>query len=338
MKEGVQSSMLQEMTRPLLELVESYGISGHQFFEPPATETRNGKVAPNAFSHANPWIVLLTRAVEVTEDPTVALRYGQYVQFTDLGPLGFALMNSPDVRSLLRLLVRYHPIISLDLHWELIENDSETVLRVCMTSGKPTTRILFIESVFSSIKRLGDFVVRGGLPTLVLRLDYPAPKHASTYTSLLDASVEFNAPFCELVLPSEVLLEPVSSADAKGQVLMTHKCELILEHLTTGGKLSIRVRWLLVQLCSNGPKIVDVAQNLHMSERTLRRKLKQEGTSFRQLLDEVRGALAREYLQKTEINTADIATLVGYSDRANFNRAFSRWNWDSPSSYRNESS
>ena len=73
-----------------------------------------------------------------------------------------------------------------------------------------------------------------------------------------------------------------------------------------------------------------------MSERTLRRKLKNESVSFRALFDEVRDLLAIEYLTKTTLTVADIAHLLSYSETVNFRRAFVRWNGMTPSEYRQQ--
>ena len=77
-----------------------------------------------------------------------------------------------------------------------------------------------------------------------------------------------------------------------------------------------------------------VAERLYVSERTLRRRLEAESTSFRAVFDEIRDLLAREYLAKTELTIADIAHLLDYAETVSFRRAFVRWNGITPSGYR----
>ena len=79
-----------------------------------------------------------------------------------------------------------------------------------------------------------------------------------------------------------------------------------------------------------------VAEGLHVSERTLRRRLEDESTSFRTTFEEVRDLLAREYLARTELTVAEIAHLLDYSETVNFRRAFVRWNGLTPSQYRQQ--
>jgi AraC-like DNA-binding protein len=71
-----------------------------------------------------------------------------------------------------------------------------------------------------------------------------------------------------------------------------------------------------------------------MYTRALRRKLEAEGTSYRELLAEVRMRLAIEYLRKTSMTSEEIASRLGYSDAANFRHAFIRWTGKSPSDFR----
>ena len=80
--------------------------------------------------------------------------------------------------------------------------------------------------------------------------------------------------------------------------------------------------------------ISQVAARLHISERTLRRRLDNESTSFRAILDEIRDLLARDYLTKTQLSISDIAYFLDYAETVSFRRAFARWNGLTPSEYR----
>ena len=80
-----------------------------------------------------------------------------------------------------------------------------------------------------------------------------------------------------------------------------------------------------------------MAEQLHLSERTLKRRLSAEGTSFRKLADQVRAQLAEQYLNNTGLTVADIAALVGYDDVSNFRTAFRRWFSTTPQNYRGRS-
>ena len=82
--------------------------------------------------------------------------------------------------------------------------------------------------------------------------------------------------------------------------------------------------------------IEDVANALNTSVRTLRRKLRDESTSFREVVDELRKEAAIRYLRDTELSVEDVAELLGFSDAANFRHAFRRWTSAAPSQFRGD--
>ena len=96
------------------------------------------------------------------------------------------------------------------------------------------------------------------------------------------------------------------------------------------------VRRLLIQAAGDFPDISQVAKQLHVSVRTLRRRLDRESTSFRTTCDEVKNMLAKEYISSTELTIEEIAHLLDYTETVNFRRAFVRWNGMTPQQYRNK--
>jgi AraC-like DNA-binding protein len=84
----------------------------------------------------------------------------------------------------------------------------------------------------------------------------------------------------------------------------------------------------------HSPSMEDIAKQLATTERTLNRKLHVEGTSFTQILDDVRCNLAKEYLRSTKLSVEDISEIVGFSDATNFRHAFRRWTGSTPARYR----
>ena len=96
----------------------------------------------------------------------------------------------------------------------------------------------------------------------------------------------------------------------------------------------LSIRRFLIERPGRYPSIETIAEKLQTYPRALRRKLESEGTSYRDLLAEVRMRLAIEYLRRTEMTNEEIASRLGYSDAANFRHAFTRWTGKSPSNFR----
>lgn len=91
------------------------------------------------------------------------------------------------------------------------------------------------------------------------------------------------------------------------------------------GGMRQRVVTLLASLPEHYPDICQIAQHLKITERTLRRRLTAEGSSYRQILDEARYERAQRILERTQINAEQLAELLGYSDASSFRQAFRRW-------------
>lgn len=98
------------------------------------------------------------------------------------------------------------------------------------------------------------------------------------------------------------------------------------------------VRRLLIHSVGNFPSISEVAEQLHVSERTLRRRLAAEETDFRTIFDDIKNTLAQNYLRKTSLSAVEIADLLNYAEATNFHRAFQRWNSTTPAEYRQQAS
>src|SRR5262249_13615776 len=103
------------------------------------------------------------------------------------------------------------------------------------------------------------------------------------------------------------------------------------------GRTSYRAREVIIRRLPDGePRRDQVADELHMSERTLQRRLEEEETSFVQLLDDTRRGLAAEYLGRLHLSLAQAAYLLGFADQSSFSRACKRWFEVSPGQYRSQ--
>jgi len=119
-------------------------------------------------------------------------------------------------------------------------------------------------------------------------------------------------------------------------VVFQQQCEEMLPGLNSVEETTAAVRQLLIQSACDFPDIAKIAKGLHVSERTLRRRLEAESTSLRSTFDEIRDLLAREYLAKTELTIAEIARPLDYAETVSFRRAFVRWNGVTPRGYRQQ--
>ena len=281
-------------------------------------------------------LVLLETAVELAGDPCLAIRLGQGVGIASYGAFGFALMSCANLRESILLLLRYGKVF-FEPNWESHDHDGGLLLRLNLTLGTPAQQRLVTELCFSQLSFVGSSLYRGRLEGAELHFNFPKPPYSARYKATLNAALMFDREHCQLFLPAQVLDMPVRTANPTEHVLFHQQCEEMLRGLKSVEKTTAAVRQLLIQSAGEFLDITQVAQSLHVSERTLRRHLEAESTSFRTTFEEVRDLLAREYLAETELTVAEIAHLLDYSETVNFRRAFVRWNGIPPGQWRRAS-
>jgi AraC-like DNA-binding protein len=138
----------------------------------------------------------------------------------------------------------------------------------------------------------------------------------------------------EMAFDAAWIARPMPLADPITHASCREMCEQLLRELNAGGSLASDIRSALIMHPGRFPSIEAMAQRLSMHPRALRRRLIAEKTSYRHLLAEVRSRLAIEYLRRTSMTNDEIASRLGYSDAANFRRAFTSWTGKSPSEFR----
>jgi AraC-like DNA-binding protein len=168
-----------------------------------------------------------------------------------------------------------------------------------------------------------------------VRLLRSPPPNKEEYARLFGDNVEFGSRVLEMELDPEVVDLPVATADPHlGEILERH-ADAQLARVPEGPHVTGRARAVILQSLRGGaPALDDVARCLHMGGRTLQRRLRDEGTSLADLLDDVRRDLAMRYIDDASLALAEIALLLGFSDQTTFHRAFVRWSGQSPGAFR----
>jgi AraC-like DNA-binding protein len=300
----------------------------------------SGVVKPNQGQHALAGaesLLLLEAATKLTGDHSLVFRLGQQIGIDSYGTFGFALMSCANLRESLDLLLRYGKVF-FKPNWKVHDHDGGLMLRLNLTLGTPAQQRLVAELCFSQLSTIGSSLYRGRLEGAELHFNFPEPSHAIGYLSTLKAAVSFGGEHNQLFLPTRVLDTPVRTASQPEYVVFHQQCEEMLRSLNSVEKTTTAVRNLLIQSAGEFLNISQAAERLYVSERTLRRRLAAESTSFRATFDEIKDLLAREYLADTQLTVAEIAHLLDYSETVNFRRAFVRWNGATPSQYRQQQS
>jgi AraC-like DNA-binding protein len=252
------------------------------------------------------------------------------------GPLGFAVVTAPDVRSSVEILLRFIGTRAPFL-WSAgsIEGD-EFVFRFYETADMGDTRNTLIELAALSLQGLMERPLGRAITGAKLAFAYTAPPYSEMVQQAFHADVVFSANQHSLRFPAAWLDEPCALYDEGMHRYLINRCEE--ELLASAGTLpaEIAVRQALLARPGSVPGLAEIAASQHVSPRTLIRRLKRGNTSYQRILDDVRKTLSRDFLLNSAMSISRISWRLGYQDPSNFSRAFRNWYGMSPQQYRKQ--
>lgn len=259
---------------------------------------------------------------------------GAVIPVTAHGNLGLAFMACDNLHQVLELLTRFAPIALPGVRATLHEDGADTVLRIHTSARFPEFSGAIAQGllvhIVVSFGRLAGAPVQPKAASLVQR----EPPWVERFREWISVPIRFNAETDSLTFRSKDLQAPVTTADPVNLRLLLAQCEKELAQVQTRTGLAERVREILALNVAETPTIAGVAKKLSLSERTLRRRLQEEGVSFRELLKTVRHDLAVHYLRDTDARIEQIAHRLGYRDTAGFRQAFKEREALSPRQWR----
>ena len=275
---------------------------------------------------------LLAHCVVATGCEHFGLLLGQLVNPSLLGVPGFMARSAPDVGTALGAFVEYIRLYDQGGVLTLDMNGTGTILSyaVHLADVEAVAQICDM-SIAASCSIMRGLCGADWNPAEVL-LSRRQPRELTPYRQFFRAPLRFNAEWNAILFPSRWLSHPLPTADPLLHSYLKQDADRLraIEHNLRGELRGLLRRILTSHQCS----VAEAARQLGMHERTLNRRLEAEGTTFRQELDEVRLAMARQYLTETSMKITDISAAVGYADPSAFNRAFKRRCGITPAQFR----
>lgn len=276
---------------------------------------------------------LVREAIATTREPALGLFVGERLLASSHGILGYAATSSPTLEEALLVLERF-----TGLRTSLIAVSHAFVgrhVRVQFRGTRPLGEVErpLLEAVVLSIKNVLDSISSGACAVSEVSFSFATPNYAPLARALFRCEVKYGRTWSGFALPAHVMGVPLKAADPEAFRQAALICQRELDKLTADESLAARVRRALLESQNGFPSLEVVARQLHLVPRTLHRRLVDEGTSYRELLEDVRHSLAIEHVKSGRFTFEQIAYTLGYSDLANFRRAFKRWESVAPSEY-----
>lgn len=266
--------------------------------------------------------------------PGKGLEFGKRLHLASHGVLGNVSMSARNSLESLQAFQRYLRVRTQLVEFDVVIEDNSAVILMDFNDRIDDEYHFLRDAAMSGAFNVIRSKYGISAPFTRVEFDYDAPSDFKQYESFFDAPIKFSAGRNAYVLSLDLFHQSSDSFNADVFAVSTQQCEKELQILEDTVDLVQKVRSDLLHTTGQLPRQEIIAEQLSMTTRTLRRQLNKLGTSYQELLDEVRKQRAIEYLDDQQQSIADIAFLLGYSDEASFRKAFKRWTGCSPRNYR----
>jgi AraC-like DNA-binding protein len=306
----------------------SAGASLEQFETPEASTAPEDRARKARREFYALWHSLEAVAADI---PDVGLRFGAETQSHRLDVLNAAI-HAPNLGTALKKFARYKPSGCGDLV-EIDIGDHEARIdlhRLCADENVPTT---LVDSTFAAVLALA----RRGTGKALRPLRVELARRRAGDAILKDhykCDVCFNAPVDSLIFEERAFALPFVTADDRLSARLLPGLEAMLQARQGSHSIADDAKYVLRRHMFARPSVDRVAANMHVSPRTLQRRLTALGTSYQKLLDDVRDNMARRLLLDTDLDAGEIAILLGFDEPNSFVRAFHAWQGAPPSRWR----
>lgn len=289
------------------------------------------------------WSKLAWESLLLSKDSGLGYEYGLKLRLTAHGPMGYALMSSPNLRQAIEVSTQFFNMRLKDYRIALLDDHEFSIIEIKEThpvvsnqaAQAETLRRFFYECLMIGVIQAGQFLREHDLADITLSVDWSEPSYHKAYQHLLP-TIHFNQPTNQIRYKKQLLDLPIKMADPIAFKQALAQCEAEQLRFSEQIKdicLTVKAE-LNLKPQLGYPTFDEIANRLNMSSRTLRRHLSQVGSSYVQLLEEAQQKEAENLLLNSDMEIQEIALYLGYIQPTNFTRAFKKWTGMTPIQFR----
>jgi AraC-like DNA-binding protein len=279
--------------------------------------------------------LIIKRAQRAIGKDNLGLRVGTSQSIGTFGIMGLAMMTSRTFGEAIAIGVEHSGVSGALMDVELGAGKSGEVALIARPRFPDEEILNFLcEELFGSTLILARSLVGPAFKPQLLELTYPAPRYAAEYRSLFGCEVRFGASRNRVVVDAHWLETPLPTHHPISAQQALAICREQRVQMERQSEIVASVERILRRRLAEQPTLSEVAHNLNLSERTLRRQLAAAGRVYRDIHDQLRTERAMELLSAGALSIADIGSEVGFSDAREFRRAFKRWTGTPPAAMR----
>ncbi len=283
-------------------------------------------------------IQIIENALQLSGDAGFGLRLGRRLTPSVHGPMGYLASSSPNLLAAVEAVQAFLPTRISFVRLELSQESDQLVIHCSFAVDmSPAVSRFMAEICTMGFLACAEFIVGRPAHEVEIRFAHPDPGADAGYGEQVPGRVSFGNHGIVVLVPMDLCRIANVSASHENYALARRQCESILASLR--GKAGSYRRQIETMMLSHPTGTLteeDAAAALFVSKRTLARRLREEGTGFRRIRDDILARQARSYLLAGQLSVDAIAELLDYHDSANFRRAFKRWYGMPPDQYRLE--
>jgi len=316
------------------KLLDHYGLDKYEIAKQVGIDTKTAYKSNDRISAAKlqkVWKI----ACKKTGDNCLGLTYAELIQPAALCGLGLAWITSDTLKDSINRLVRFQAALTTAA--DFILNELDDCYQIIIRSKLKKTEYTSIDASIATLYKMCQITYGDDLTVESVSIAHPKPDCSKKFDRFFGVKVKFDAKENQVIFAKNTLeLRLVTS---NPDLARTHD-EIVINYLKRFDKNNIvmQVRARIIEELNNGiPNQEKIASHLNMSLRNLQRKLKEENSSFKTILDETRSELSKQYLRGSDRSIIEVGFLLGFTEPSNFARAFRRWTGVSPNEYRGAS-
>jgi len=275
-------------------------------------------------------------ARDLIDDPCFGIKVASFWHPTSLHALGYSWLASNSLAEAFERTARYIRIVNTGAKGALQIEKTEDAYCLILDPSKMNPRPIpvAIDASLAMLMIMCRAAYGEGLRPIRVSYQHPAPGNTDCFSDFYKAPVSFSQPQTAMWLEADVVTAPLATANPE---LVRINDQIVTDYLAQLDRqdVTMQVRAKLIERLPSGQVTEEeIASSINISQRSLQRRLKEQGLSFTQLLASTRSELGLQYVRDPQRSFNEIAFLLGFAEPGNFTRAFKRWHGKSPSEYR----
>lgn len=319
------------LLRPLVLLLQRQGIDAQQLF------ARHGIVLedtgnPEAHVDVAASTALLSEAEQLLSDPSLGINMARHAEYSSFGGLGLAIAAGGSMGSVLQRIIRFHRLISDVVEPEMSEDDDYVAIHFS-AGGEHTPHPQAIQLVMASIVRLLRIRIDSQLNPVKVCAPRVSEEFHRVMARYFRAPVETSSRFSLYFDRASARVQLQATDSQLAAMLDLTLSERLAE--IDKGSLAVQLSlWIEQRLPEGEPPLAEAASAFCLSTRSLQRRLADEQTSWKKLIESTRKSLVERHLRSPNMSVTQLAFLLGFADVSSFSRAFKKWYGMTPTQFR----